>query len=219
MVECKKILWHVACWVFPIASRIDTLVHTPPQTLLAHAQPAPAIHDDDMIAVFSYADADIKALIWALKYHHRTDAAAPLGRALALHVTEALAERRMYGTFLSPLIVPIPLHAKREAERGYNQTSLIARAFAQAMEFPRNAIRADILLRTKYTPALARSVSRQARYESIEGAFAVADPALVKNKEVILIDDVITSGATMTQARNMLKSAGARDVLMLAIAH
>lgn len=214
----KKIFRAFVSFIFPVRSNIKSLMRLTPDELLLNVRSAPIL-PDNIIAAFSYRDKGIRSLIWSLKYHHNKDAAALLGKTLALHVQEELSEKREFGTYISPCIIPIPLHHKKEKERGYNQSLLIAQAFAKQLGFPDNTIQTGVLVRTKYTQALARSASRHARYESIQNAFACSDSSRIKNKDIILIDDVITSGATMNEAKSVLLQAGAREVLALAIAH
>ncbi len=218
----KKIPAIIVRWVFPVASPVDALMRKSPEAVLMHAQPARLILPD-AIAVFSYKDKGIRKLIWSLKYYHNKAAAKLLGEALACATVEDLAEKQEFGTFLSPLIIPIPLHPKRETERGYNQSLLLARAFAQRSGFPWETVRSDILFRTKNTEALARSMSRSVRYQSMKNVFAISKSEQIQKelagRDIILIDDVITSGATMTEAKRVLIEAGAREILMLAVAH
>lgn len=221
-LHSKKLLTTLVGWIFPVHSNLDALLHMSPEALLTYARLS-RLTLPDAIAVFSYKDKGIRKLIWSLKYYHNKPVAKLLGEALAHAVIEDLAEKQEFGTFLSPLIIPIPLHPKREAERGYNQSLLIAQAFARQSGFATDTVRSDILFRTKYTEPLAHSASRSERYQSMKDVFTVLKDEQkqreLKNRDVILIDDVITSGATMTEAKRILIEAGAREVLILTIAH
>lgn len=218
----KNIFVAIVGWVFPTRSNLEALLHMSPDTLLAHSKPAHQTAQDTIV-LFSYHDRRIRDLIWSLKYYHNKPVAKLLGEALACATIEDLAEKQEFGTFLSPLIIPIPLHPKREVERGYNQSLLIAQAFAQQSGFSTETVRSDVLFRTKYTEPLAHSASRNERYQSMKDVFAVSKDQQkqmdLKSRDVILIDDVITSGATMSAAKRVLIKAGAREILMLAIAH
>ena len=97
------------------------------------------------------------------------------------------------------LIVPIPLHPRRRRQRGYNQSELLARPLAQAVGV---AYSATVLQRTRHTPPQV-GLGPQARAANVRGAFTAA-PDEVRGRAVILIDDVLTTGATMTAAAEAL---------------
>ncbi len=110
-------------------------------------------------------------------------------------------------------LLPIPLSAERLAERGYNQALLLARLLSPAKT------RADVLLRTRHTPA-QRTLPRAERLANLRGAFAV-DPlrtAEVQGRNVVLVDDVMTSGASLHTAARALRQAGARHISAVVLA-
>jgi ComF family protein len=110
-------------------------------------------------------------------------------------------------------VLPIPLSAERLAERGYNQSLLLARQLAATKT------EAQLLLRTRHTPA-QRTLPRAQRLANLTGAFAV-DPlrtAEVRGKRVVLVDDVMTSGASLHTAAQALREAGARHISAVVLA-
>lgn len=115
---------------------------------------------------------------------------------------------------MSPIVVPIPLHPKKERERGFNQSALIAEEFARKKEFPY----AELLIKTRYDDPQAKTKTHKERFSRMQGAFAVPDPTSIQNKNIILIDDVSTSGATLSEAAQALKAAGAKQILCLVFA-
>jgi ComF family protein len=111
-------------------------------------------------------------------------------------------------------LVPVPVHAKRLRERGYNQSTLLARGLSGRNGLP---VVADCLIRQRYTPPQARSSGINERHNNVSDAFACRDGRL-KDKKVILLDDVSTSGATLNACAGVLKAAGAATVWGLVIA-
>lgn len=111
-------------------------------------------------------------------------------------------------------LIPIPLHKKRENQRGFNQAKLLAENIALYFNLP---LLNNALIKTKATPPQADLKGRQRR-ENIKNAFSCLSPDLVQNKTILLIDDVTTTGATLQQAAKVLKQAGARSVWSLVIA-
>jgi competence protein ComFC len=112
------------------------------------------------------------------------------------------------------VLVPVPLHPRRLRERGYNQAALLARELGRSSGLP---VAADALRRTSHTVPLARTATVEERRARVKEAFA-ARGGQVEGKSVILIDDVSTSGATMSAAAAALKAAGAATVTGLAVA-
>lgn len=170
------------------------------------------------LAPFSYRAPLVRDAIRAAKFYRHERAAQLVGEALAGFVAEELAERRMYGSFFAPIVVPVPLHEQRLHERGFNQTEWIARALAHAVsDVPLHVI-PHALTRVRYTLSQTH-LSRVERLTNVQGAFSVPDSALVRGKNVVLVDDVVTTGATLQAARDALLAAGAADVLCVAVAH
>ncbi len=109
------------------------------------------------------------------------------------------------------LIIPVPLHPSREKERGFNQSIFIAQGI-----FDRN-ITENILIRTKPTKSQTE-LDREERKQNVDEAFAVLDNSLLSEKKVILVDDVVTTGATMNECARVLKMNGVMEVIGLALA-
>lgn len=113
------------------------------------------------------------------------------------------------------LIVPVPLHASRERERGFNQAVILARELARSMKL---SIDEHSLVRTVHTERHRAGMDRRARRDSIAGVFEARRPEPIAGRRVLLIDDVFTTGATVSECAAVLKSAGAADVYVLTIA-
>ncbi|MEO7994537.1 MAG: ComF family protein [bacterium] len=112
-------------------------------------------------------------------------------------------------------LIPVPLHPKRLAWRGFNQGTELALACAQTWELP---VWQGALLRTRETPPQQKQANDAARWRNLEGAFAVPDPGLVRGRAVCLVDDVATTGATLHACAVALKGAGARTVTYVTLA-
>lgn len=155
----------------------------------------------------------LHALIHEFKYRGHTSLADPLGSLLyQVFVT-------WWDGCVIDLVIPVPLHIKKWRQRGFNQAHLML--FAWNRHLPGNAgrgvqIRDDILTRVRWT-APQTGLNRRERLGNIRGAFRIRFPELVKNKRVLLVDDVYTTGATVMECSRVLVAGGARcvDVLTL----
>ncbi|HEV2803255.1 MAG TPA: ComF family protein [Pyrinomonadaceae bacterium] len=112
-------------------------------------------------------------------------------------------------------IVPVPLHAERERERGFNQATVLARALAALTKLPLDEWS---VVRTRHTVRHRAGMDARARRETVESAFRVERPRLVAGERVLLVDDVFTTGATVSACAQALKDAGALDVFVLTVA-
>ena len=136
------------------------------------------------------------------------------------HMTRRLAEQICEAQQREPLvnadlIVPVPLHASRERERGFNQALVIARALAQLNHLPLDQ---HTLVRQSQTKMHRAGMDAKARRQSLAEAFAVRHPKSIAGKRVLLIDDVFTTGATASACASVLKDAGAVGVAVLTLA-
>lgn len=156
-----------------------------------------------------YAHDAVQKLIWQMKYENWLTAAEPVGMILTNYL------RALPYDFSSYYVVPIPLHKNREWKRGFNQAAVIGGAVSRALYVPTIA---KNLVRVKETPAQADQKDYGAREKNIEGAFHIERPSEFKRKNILLIDDVTTSGATCREAARILKSAGAKKIIAAVVA-
>ncbi len=103
------------------------------------------------------------------------------------------------------VVAPVPLHCQKLRDRGFNQAALLAAALAQRLDRP---FAADLLARTRATPTQTRLHAAQRR-KNVHNAFAVRAPEWVRSRTILLVDDVMTTGATLSEAAATLKQAGA----------
>ena len=140
-----------------------------------------------------------------LKYYGRTILAEPLGGLMAVYWTQH--------PMPTDVIVPVPLHTARLRERGYNQAALLAREMACRVGL---ALNEQTLVRRRATASQVKLDARQ-RKENVRDAFRCSDNALT-GKQVLLIDDVCTTGATLAACAVALHEGGARSVQALTLA-
>lgn len=155
-------------------------------------------------------DGGLRELIHLLKYERVRPAANVLGRMLA----EVIAALEPAFAGSTVLVVPVPLHSAKRRERGFNQSELMARAALKQMrKGDRLKLDSDVLERRRVTQSQI-GLSRHQRRENIRGAFTVAKPDEVAGHEVLLIDDVFTTGTTVSECARILRRAGASKVFV-----
>jgi ComF family protein len=155
---------------------------------------------DQVVVAVSYTY-PWSALVVDFKFHERTGWARSFATLLrSAPWVEPAIDRADW-------LVPMPLAAQRQQERGFNQTLLLARALEPTKVQP------DVLLRLRHTPPQS-ALPRQERLKNVAGAFAIEPGrrAEVAQKRIVLLDDVMTSGASLTSAASTLRSAGAKHI-------
>jgi len=137
----------------------------------------------------------------------------PLVSYRAAQALEQAYER--LGVTPEAVFVPVPLSPSRYRERGFNQAEIIARALGSRSG---NSVDTSSLIRTSNSPIHRIGMDRKARDLSVRNAFAVARPKLIDGQSIILIDDVFTTGATVSHCAKALRKAGAAEVKVLTLA-
>lgn len=163
----------------------------------------PPLHDG--IAAGTLYTETSRKLVLALKHGRRIALAPMLAKLIAARIPPADGER---------LIVPVPLHRWRLWQRGFNQAGLLAGELAKMGQ---GRLLVDGLVRTKRTPSLG-GMGAKARARALSGAISVRHPARIAGRDVLLVDDVLTSGATSTACVRALKKAGASKVVIACFA-
>lgn len=165
------------------------------------------------VAYGSY-EGGLRDLIHLLKYERVRPAANVLGRMLA----EVVAGFAPCFQDSRPLVVPVPLHASKLRERGFNQVEVFTRAALKlkpaGMEL---SLQPAVLERSRRT-ASQTGLSIHQRRENMRGAFQVVQPGLIRGADVLLVDDVMTTGTTVSECARILRRAGANRVWVATVA-
>lgn len=181
------------------------------EELALRARPRAVPSLADSIALFDFTDPLIRSLIHEMKYRRNKRIADVFGALLADSVESDEDIRDV-------LLVPVPLATKKRRARGYNQAEWIARGVVAHAPEGRYSLECRALERVRETESQTAQKSRAARLENVRHAFGVPDPTLVHGKDILLVDDVATTGATASDARRALKAAGARSVRIALVA-
>jgi len=159
-------------------------------------------------------ESGLRELIHLLKYNQVRPAANVLGRMLA----EAVEDLQPLLAGNEVLVVPVPLHSRKLRQRGFNQSELIARAGLKLTAADRQfELNAKVLERRRETKSQI-GLSRHQRRENMRGAFVVAKPQEVAGREVLVVDDVFTTGTTVSECARVLRRAGASKVYVATVA-
>jgi ComF family protein len=161
----------------------------------------------------SYNNQILKQAVWKYKYGFIEELSSPLSNLLFLYYEKALKP------VINPdeknwLIAYIPLHRKRKRWRGFNQAEILAKRFSQKTGLP--LIKA-LVRKTFKTPQM-EIANKKLRFENVRNSFQIITREKIKNKNLILIDDIAASGATLIEAARILKKSGSRKIFGLVLA-
>lgn len=205
----KTIVRPLLNFLFPVPDIVNSFESDPEHFLrtLPLAKPC-----KNCTCLFAYQDDVVKQLIWEIKYYKNLKVADSVGKILAQKILEKTNANESY------ILVPIPQTSKRLNERGFNHTKLIADAVLKYL--PSHFSCSDSILRKiRNTPKQNSIENRADRFKNIEGAFSVIDPYPFTNKNIIIIDDVVTTGATIGEAHRVLTQSQPHQILSFALAH
>ena len=159
-----------------------------------------------MLIAADYSSGPTKELIHNFKYSGIRE----VGPVLAGVLIQRLQAGKIRG---EKVLVPVPLHSRRQRQRGFNQAEILARYVSRRLNIP-----GGIALKRKLNTKSQVELSGRERRKNLAGAFVCGDQELVKGKTVILVDDVSTTGATLEECAKVLRAAGARQIWGLVVA-
>jgi len=125
-----------------------------------------------------------------------------------------MADKLKKEGFSTDIILPVPLYKQKEKERGFNQATLLCQYISKEMNIPFNI---HTLIRVKNTKVM-HSLTKKERQENVADAFKVVDNGVIMEKDIVLIDDIFTTGATVNACSQLLLSNGAKSVTVLTFA-
>ena len=173
--------------------------------------------------LYDYRHPSIKKSVHLLKYQGRKGLARVFAEAMYGRMLEELSDLSVVENFKDTVLIPIPLSPARRRERGFNQAELICKELARIDGELNFKLENKVLIKPKETTHQAHVHNRNERLKNIIGSFTIKNTAenikKIKNRNIILVDDVITTGATLTEAKKILKHFGARKVIAFTIAH
>lgn len=169
---------------------------------------------DRAVAVARYRGV-MRDVILKFKYRRDKPLAAPLSDLLAGVAKFLWVDFTPEGNEKTGMILPVPLYRTKLKQRGFNQSELLAARVSNILKI---SLVTDNLVKIKETPDQA-GLDGTARRENLKDAFTVKRPEEIRDKSILLIDDVVTTGTTASEISRMLKRNGARQVFMLSLAH
>jgi competence protein ComFC len=218
MINIRKIFDFLLSIILPKEESVLELENIDFAEKIDQLPKAPQIENDIFKALFQYKDKFVKKAIWEIKYRKNKKILEIFSKIFYEFILEDLSNQLIFNNFTNPTIVPIPVSRNTLRERGFNQCEIISRELSKIDKNKNFKIEFSALKKIKETSHQSKTKSRQDRLKNLSGCFSV-DKDKIFGKNIILIDDVITTGSTMFEASKILNEAGAKKVIGYGIAY
>jgi ComF family protein len=162
----------------------------------------------DRVFAAAYYERVLKEAIHQFKFNQKTRLGNPLVQLLITRFPEEIDVRTYHA------VLPVPLYKIRQRQRGYNQSAILAKSISQYYQIP---LIVNNLIRIRNTDSQSLLKGRKERQENVKDAFRVTSPVSLRDKHIILVDDVLTTGATVNECSKTLKKAGVKFILVLTL--
>ncbi len=205
--------------LFPFYYDQDFLNNLTSERFLSLTTPALVSLTPNTLSIVNYKNKLVKKAIWSLKFKNNQALAKLFAEIIYDNLVEELSNLKLTVNFDQPILVTVPLSRQRQRERGYNQVDLIAKIIAQIDQNNFLEYRENILRKVRDTQAQSQTKNKVERLKNLKGCFKVIIPEIIKNRNLILLDDVTTTGATLTEVVRTLKLARPKKILCVTFAH
>lgn len=200
----------------PLTESLETLSSKDLQPLLGNPEPTDEIKG--MLVIYDFKLPHTKHVIHQIKFHGNQKLIEKVSQHFYERLLEELSDKISFENFKHPLLVPIPISKKRLRDRGFNQCALIAQSLEKCDGGKNFKVDLDLLQKYKELESQIGK-TRTERLKNLQNCFCIQKGKEIKGRNIILFDDVVTTGATMHEAERTLKRSGARKVWCIALAH
>lgn len=204
-------------FILPPRKDFDIVRKLTSEKVLALPKAPDVLGEDWIHPLFHYKDNRVRAIIWELKYKDNSRALDYIGKLLFDEILDLVSDITIFDNDAQFLLIPIPITSMRRSERGYNQSEYIARSIIENDTEHILTYAPQWLEKVKETPRQSHSETKYNRVMNLLDAFEANSE--VEGKYVILIDDVVTTGSTLAEARKELMNKGVKKVFAFTIAH
>ncbi|MEK7607498.1 MAG: phosphoribosyltransferase family protein [Patescibacteria group bacterium] len=225
--EIRRVIWKALKIAFeflldtiaPPDANVKKIELLSSETFLEEAMRGEKLEESPGVLHFlPYRSTVVKTAIIEIKTHENRKIAFLLATLLYDFLLSELSDLEMFQNFTSPLVLPIPITRKKKRKRGWNQCDLLAQAMKKIDRGKTFEIRTDILQKIRENEDQVGK-GRTERFKNLENCFRVRDEMKTQGRNVIIFDDIVTTGATLSEAKRTLLSAGAKKVVSVALAH
>lgn len=219
MKYIKKVLYYLINIIFPQSPNIQSLENLETSELENILHKNNINLPNHFMAIFSYKDPNVRAIILEIKYRGNKNLANKCGEIIYNNLLAELSDKKIFENFSNPILIPVPISTKRRIERGFNQVEFLADGLIKLDKTKNLEYLPKILIKHKHTDSQTKTKNKKMRMENLKDCFSVVEPEKINGRNIVILDDVITTGSTLEEIRKQLKNAGANKIICLALAH
>lgn len=176
-------------------------------------------HKKNIIIFLPYKNNLVKKNIWDLKFNKKFKISNLFGEIIYENLPDILEDLKIQKNFNNPLLISIPISFTRKVFRGYDQNNLIIKSFIKYgggnfIEWEKNNLK-----KIKNTKPQFKIKNKEKRIENIKNSLKIKKPEKIIGRNILLFDDILTTGATLNEAKKALKKAGAKKIIFMVMAH
>ena len=210
----KRGILEIMSWFTQLLTFFFPTLYTPKELGLIPKAPEP--EHKNIFALFDYHSTEGKNLVYAIKKRKDIVLAHSIAKNMADLLQEYLSEQQQYSFFMNPMVIPVPLTQKQKKNRGFNQSEAIASSLADILG---GKYSPHILYKNRETKKQALVSNRAERFTNVRNCFSITNNYNLHHHDIIIVDDLITTGATLSEIEKTLRAASARNVIAITVAH
>ncbi|MCA9352969.1 ComF family protein, partial [Patescibacteria group bacterium] len=170
----------------------------------------------NIFALYDYHAPEGKRLVYTIKKKRDRILTEHIAKEMAHLLTEYISEQQQFSFFLTPIIVPVPITKRQKQKRGFNQTEHIAQCLARELGATYDP---HLVLKTTETKKQALITQKSERFLNVKNCFSINKKRNIKHQDIIIVDDLVTTGATIQSLEKTLKRSGARHIIAITVGH
>jgi len=205
--------------LFPINYNQGFLNNLTTERFLSLTAPAKIPPISNTLSIVNYKNRLVKKAIQSFKFENNQQLSKLFAEILYDNLVEELSNLNLTINFNKPILITVPLSRQRQRKRGYNQVELIAEEIIKIDQGGFLEYKKNVLKKVKNTPPQSHTKNKIERMKNLEGCFKVINSSIIKNQNIILLDDVTTTGATLSEAVRTLKFAQPKQIICVTLAH
>jgi len=205
--------------LFPVNYNQGFLNNLTTEKFLSLTTPAKISSIPNTLSIVNYKNRLVKKAIRSFKFENNQQLSKLFAEILYDNLVEELSNLNLTINFNKPILITVPLSRQRQRKRGYNQVELIAEEIVKIDRGSFLEYRKNVLKKIKNTPPQSHTKNKTERMKNLEGCFKIINSSFIKNQNIILLDDVTTTGATLSEAVRTLKSAQPKQIICVTLAH
>lgn len=214
----KKLRESALDFLFPQNASVRELEMLAQSDQLSTLPPPTDSFPDSITSLFSYKDTRVRELVWQIKYKRNPKLLKAVSKLFYETILADISDKKFFSNDVT-FIIPIPMSKKRRKERGYNQCEEVVRSILTHDNEKILFSDFNTLIKIGETISQTKTKNKKERLENMRGAFAVSGHQKIIGRHIILIDDVVTTGGTITEAKRALKETGVKNISAYTIAH